>query len=187
MALASQLLRLPPELKAQAESQAATAGLTTSEWIRRALASAASPAHGAVLDRPPVPERQGDGERRVSIRAPREDVARWEAEALLHGLNLTRYVRLQMSVTPEQGQRVATAVEALRHASVELARVGRNLNQISRNLNAFPGQSTPAQRESLAKACSDVGAFCDDVTAVCGALHLQLGRRRRVRPSRTQR
>ena len=100
MALTSQLLRLPPELKAEAESQATTAGLTTSEWMRRALTSAASPAAGRrAAELVPVQDPRGEGdERRVSIRAPRADVVRWEAEALEHGLNLTRYVRLQMSV-----------------------------------------------------------------------------------------
>ena len=184
MALSSQLLRLSPELKSRAAERAAAAGLSTSEWIRQAIAAAAdgpaataSKAPSATLA-PDPSGVSGPGDRRVSLRAPASEVARWETEASEHGLNLARYVCLQMSVTGDRGRRVATAVETLGAASVQIARIGRNLNQIARSINTMPGQSTAVQRRELSETCRAVDAFSDQVSAVCDALNLKLGRRR---------
>lgn len=182
MALSSQLLRLPSELKARVAERAAEAGLTTSEWIRQAIAAAAEAPVGAggarVLERPEQELASGGVGRRVSLRAPAAEVSRWELEAAEHGLNLARYLRLQMSVTGERGRRVSTAVETLGAASVQIARIGRNLNQIARSINTMPGQSTAVQRRELSETCRAVDAFSDQVSEVCDALNLKLGRRR---------
>jgi predicted DNA binding CopG/RHH family protein len=182
LALSSQLLRLPSELKALVAERAAEAGLSTSEWIRRAIASAAEApvgAAGAPAHERRAQEPASDGaDRRVSLRAPASEVARWELEAAEHGLNLARYLRLQMGVTGERGRRVATAVETLGAASVQIARIGRNLNQIARSINTMPGQSTAVQRRGLSDTCRAVDAFSDQVSEVCDALNLKLGRRR---------
>ena len=169
-------LRLSAELEASVDQAAAASGLASSEWIRRAIANGLSqggkePAGAAGLASAP----SDGGERRVSLRVPSSELARWESEALEHGLNLNRYIRLQMSVTTDRGRRVAAAVEVLGTASVEIARIGRNLNQIARSLNTFPGQTTTIQRGTLMEACKAVATFADQVTDVCTALNLRLG------------
>jgi hypothetical protein len=75
-------------------------------------------------------------------------------------------------------RRVATAVEVLGTASVEIAGIGRNLNQIAPGLNTFPGQTTAIQRAALMETCKAVAAFADQITNVCTALNIRLGRRR---------
>jgi hypothetical protein len=83
-----------------------------------------------------------------------------------------------MSVTGDRGSRIATAVETLGVSSVQIARIGRNLNQIARSINTMPGQSTAVQRRELSETCQAVDAFSDQVSEVCDALNLKLGRRR---------
>jgi hypothetical protein len=175
LALVSQLVRLPPELKLEVDAAAAAAGVSASEWHRQAAVTALGRRPAAAVS---SEDPSTTGERRLHLRAPASDVARWESEALEHGLNLSRYIRLQMSVTPERGRRVAAAVEVLGTASVEIARIGRNLNQIARSLNTFPGQTTTIQRATLSETCKAVSTFADQVTDVCTALNLRLGRRR---------
>lgn len=177
-------VRLVSNLEVRLDAAAAAAGVSANAWICRAIEKslgagvAPAPAHAPASQ---VAEVTGD--RRVHLRAPAADVSRWEAEALEYGLTLNRYVQLQMSVTPQRGRRVAEAVEILGAASVEMARIGRNLNQVARSVNTMPGQTTALQRRTLMETCTAVDVFADQITAVCSALNLKLGRRR-ARPIR---
>lgn len=178
-------LRLSAELEQCVDAAAAAAGLASAEWTRRAIVAALPDAGAAGAGGGSSQAAEGNEivdagtwVRRIGLRVPVAEAARWEAEAAEHGLNLTRYVRLQMSVTPDQARRVATAVETLGGASVHIARIGRNLNQIARSINTMPGQTTAIQRRELSETCKAVDLFSDQITEVCGALNMTLGRRR---------
>ena len=164
-------------LEAAIEAAAGRAGMTVSAWMRQALQAAlpGSPggaAAGASADRAP-------GERRrVVLRTTAADAERWQREAAEHALSLTRYVELQMSVTPEQARRVAAAAETVRAALIEIAAVGRNLNQLARSWNTYPGQSSAGERRALAAACANVDQFCARVSTLVGELEARQGRRR---------
>lgn len=178
MALVSQLLRLPPELKLEIDTAAEAAGLSSSEWLRQAAKASLRHRGAAAHQAAPEAGQPAVGDRRLHLRASACDISRWETEALEHGLTLNRYVQLQMSVTPERGRRVAKAVEILGTASVQVARIGRNLNQVARSVNIMPGQTTVSQRRMLMETCAAVDVFADQITAVCEALNRKLGRRR---------
>ena len=164
-------------LEAAIEAAAARAGMTVSAWMRQAL-QAALPGStdgavaGASVDRAP------GARRRVVLRTSAADAERWQREAAEHALSLARYVELQMSVTPDQARRVAAAAETVRAALIEIAAVGRNLNQLARSWNTYPGQSSAGERKALAAACANVDQLCARVSALVGELEVRQGRRR---------
>lgn len=164
-------------LEAAIEAAAARAGMTVSAWMRQALqaalpGSADGAVAGASVDRAP------GARRRVVLRTSAADAERWQREAAEHALSLARYVELQMSVTPDQARRVAAAAETVRAALIEIAAVGRNLNQLARSWNTYPGQSSAGERKALAAACANVDQLCARVSALVGELEVRQGRRR---------
>lgn len=170
--------RLEPRLV----SAAATSGMTISEWVRQAIARALHEGSSAADLRP----RAGDWtseppklRRRCVLRVSNENFERWQAEACEHELALTRYIELQMSVTPARNHRIATAVEVARRATVELAAVGRNLNQLARSWNTYPGQSSARERELLAGHCSAVDRLSAQLSRLVAELNTQQGPRRK--------
>jgi hypothetical protein len=52
----------------------------------------------------------------------------------------------------------------------ELAGLGRNLNQVARSLNAYPGRTTAAEREAIAKAVAAVRAHLEVAANIIGSL-----------------
>jgi hypothetical protein len=165
------------DLESAIAAAAARAGMTVSAWMRQALRAAlpssAAPSAGRTL-----PAADPGAKRRLVLRTTAANVLRWQREADDHGLSLARYVELQMSVTPERGRRVAAAAETVRAALIEVAAVGRNLNQLARSWNTYPGQSTASERRSLAGSCAEVDQFCARLSVLVGELEVQQGRRR---------
>jgi hypothetical protein len=52
-------------------------------------------------------------------------------------------------------------IDVLVKSNYELAGLGRNLNQVARSLNAYPGRTTAAEREAIAKAVAAVRAHLE--------------------------
>ena len=168
------------DLEARIEAEARRAGATVSAWMRQALSAALPPVEAAPtpaaasFESAPAPEAR----RRVVLRASAAEVDRWEREAAAHALTLNRYLVLQMSVTPESGRRIAAAAETVRASLVELAAIGRNLNQLARSWNTYPGQSTAAERAALAAGCAKVDRMCERLSTLVGELEAKQGRRK---------
>lgn len=165
---------------------AAAGGLTVSAWIRRVVERALSDRAASEQPLPPTSRHTEcedknvhKGRRRCVLRLPATDFARWRNEALEHDLALTRYIELQMSVTPARNHRIAAAMEVARRATIELAAVGRNLNQLARSWNTYPGQSTARERALLAKHCSDVERFSTQLSHFIAELNTKQGPRPR--------
>lgn len=164
-------------LEAAIEAAAGRSGMTVSAWMRQALQAALPGSAGGGVAAAPV-DRAPGGRRRVVLRTTAAEAERWQREAAEHALSLARYVELQMSVTPDQARRVAAAAETVRAALIEIAAVGRNLNQLARSWNTYPGQSSAGERKALAAACANVEQFCARVSALVGDLEVRQGRRR---------
>lgn len=165
---------------------ATRSGMTISAWVRQAIAgklqeSLSKPAEEGRL-RGFDPKPNSSKRHRCVLRVNGADLDRWKSEALEHELALTRYIELQMSVTPDRSHRIATAVEVVRRANVELAALGRNLNQLARSWNTYPGQSSARERALLLQHCADVDRLSAQFSHLTAELSARRGVRRRARP-----
>ncbi len=170
-------------LEPQVAAAATVSGMTVSAFVRQAIAGALQgrlrkPAEEGRLS----PSDQADAakRRRCVLRVNADDLDRWKAEAFEHELALTRYIELQMSVTPERNHRIAATVDVVRRATVELAAVGRNLNQLARSWNTYPGQSSARERALLAQHCADVDRLSAQLSHLAADLNVKRGARRRT-------
>ncbi len=165
------------ELDEPVRAAAAAAGMSVSEWIRQAIRRGLANEDGA--DKAPHKQADDAGRtRRLTLRADEASVRRWQREALEHSLSLTRYLDLQMSVTPERARRIAEVAATVRASLVQVSSIGRNLNQLARSWNTYPGQSTAVERQRLAELCEKVDDFCDRASRLTGEFEKQHGRRR---------
>lgn len=164
-------------LEASVEDAARSAGITVSAWMRQAI-EAALPGSNPVPTPEVLPPADTTPRRRFVLRTTASNAVRWQQEAKAHALSLAKYIELQMSVTPDQAHRVAAAGETVRAALIEIAAIGRNLNQMARSWNTYPGQSTAAERKALAETGEKLDRVCARVSALVGELEVRQGRRR---------
>lgn len=81
---------------------------------------------------------------RLSLRASKEELARWHKEAKETGFKTTASYcreRLNAGMLNDPLQRHPHLLSELRETKQELSRIGNNLNQIARKLNAGEGVS----------------------------------------------
>lgn len=170
-------------LEPHVAATAARSGMTISAWVRQAIAATLHerPDNSVTRQASSAIRASDAGERRRCVlRMSAADLERWKAEALEHELALTRYIELQMSVTPERNHRIAAVLNDVRRATVELAAVGRNLNQLARSWNTYPGKSSAREREQLAQHCADVDRLSAQLSHLVADMNARRGARRRA-------
>ena len=159
---------LGEELKARLVAAARRAGTSPSALARQSIAEALrlrnGEDHGSALAVSP-----GETMKEFRVTVPTSTAARLGAAARAAGVTRSAYVSAAAIGLAERSERRPgtreqpagiEAAGALREALVKsnatLAPIGRNLNQVTRALNLHPGQSSKADRESLAEVAHRV-------------------------------